>query len=57
MFGAACRAIAAVSPSTITKFLTIVADYVAGKNMNKKLLLQDDGKTQKIKEISIRFWV
>jgi len=39
--------------STITKFLIIAAYYVAGETMDKKLLLQDDGKTQKIKEISI----
>jgi DNA-binding transcriptional ArsR family regulator len=29
------------------------ANYVAGDTMDKKLLLQDDGKTQKVKEISI----
>jgi len=38
---------------TITKFLIIAAYYVAGETMDKKLLLQDDGKTQIVKEISI----
>jgi DNA-binding transcriptional ArsR family regulator len=31
----------------------MAAYYVAGETMDKKLLLQDDGKTQKVKEISV----
>jgi DNA-binding transcriptional ArsR family regulator len=38
---------------TITKFLIIEVNYVAGETMDKKLLLQDEGNTQKVKEISI----